>query len=79
MIGDEFMLAIKQMYLIHDWLYEDLEQAKTYDDGKDSPELKFVLLHKEDTNRTEIYAAEPGVFIFNTLEEAQTEKVESEK
>ncbi|TDL74242.1 hypothetical protein [Peribacillus frigoritolerans] len=70
-------LIIKEMYLIHDWLYEKLEVAEQYNDGKDSPVKKFVLVHEED-NAEEIYSATHGVMIFKTYEEALEEKKETE-
>jgi hypothetical protein len=70
-------LMIKEMYLIHDWLYEKLEIAEQYNDGKDSPTKRFVLFFAED-NAEEISASTKGLLMFKTYDEALAEKKESE-
>jgi len=66
-------LLIKEMYLMHDWLYEKLETAESYNEGKDVPQKRFVLLYSED-DLEELYSATPGVTMFKTYEEALEEK-----
>lgn len=66
-------LLIKEMYLMHDWLYKKLEIAESYNEGKDVPQKRFVLLYSED-DLEELYSATPGVMMFKTYEEALEEK-----
>lgn len=63
-------MIIREMWLIHNWLYASKEEADKYNDGKDKPDLFYCLM---DASEYKPNMSPDNVYLANSMEEAEKE------